>query len=146
MHLRETRLFQCPPNCESWWLLFGVSDCAAQPHLPGDLRVTKCEQSPGSEREVTATPLSESPASPSCPSLPPHGHSADPTGSLAVRPVVRPIVTEHYRLGYQECLSEAMHFLVEVEGYFAGDSLCVKLISHLQKHCDKIVKGMAAWQ
>jgi len=48
---------------------------------------------------------------------------------------------EHYRLGYQECLSETMHFLVEVEGYFAGDSLCVQLINHLQKHCEKIVKG-----
>ncbi|XP_034230171.1 transcription factor cwo-like isoform X2 [Thrips palmi] len=107
-------------------------DCVAAPHLPGDLRVTKCEQSPGSDRDVT--PLSEAPATP-----PPNGLGADPTG--AIRPVVRPIVTEHYRLGYQECLSEAMHFLVEVEGYFAGDSLCVKLISHLQKHCDKIVKG-----
>jgi hypothetical protein len=50
---------------------------------------------------------------------------------------------EHYRLGYQECLSETMHFLVEVEGYFAGDSLCVQLINHLQKHCEKIVKGQS---
>ncbi|XP_049863375.1 transcription factor cwo isoform X2 [Schistocerca gregaria] len=52
-----------------------------------------------------------------------------------------PIVLEHYRLGYQECLSETMHFMVEVEGYFAGDPLCVQLINHLQKHCDKILKG-----
>jgi hypothetical protein len=52
-----------------------------------------------------------------------------------------PIIIEHYRLGYQECLSEAMHFLVEVEGFFAGDPLCVQLINHLQKHCDKILKG-----
>jgi hypothetical protein len=56
-------------------------------------------------------------------------HSS-PTGSSAA---------EHYRLGYQECLSEAMHFLVEVEGYFARDALCVQLISHLQQHCDKIL-------
>ena len=53
----------------------------------------------------------------------------------------QPIVAEHYRLGYHECLSETMHFLVEVEGFFAGDSLCVQLINHLQKHCDKILKG-----
>nr|UQF78879.1 clockwork orange [Gampsocleis gratiosa] len=52
-----------------------------------------------------------------------------------------PIVVEHYRLGYQECLSEAMHFMVEVEGFFAGDPLCVQLINHLQKHCDRILKG-----
>ncbi|XP_069703273.1 transcription factor cwo isoform X2 [Periplaneta americana] len=56
-------------------------------------------------------------------------------------PTGGPIVIEHYRLGYQECLSEAMHFLVEVEGFFAGDPLCVQLINHLQKHCDKILKG-----
>ncbi|KDR16323.1 Hairy/enhancer-of-split related with YRPW motif protein 2 [Zootermopsis nevadensis] len=56
-------------------------------------------------------------------------------------PTGGPIITEHYRLGYQECLSEAMHFLVEVEGFFAGDTLCVQLINHLQKHCDKILKG-----
>ncbi|KAJ1522193.1 hypothetical protein ONE63_002501 [Megalurothrips usitatus] len=100
--------------------------------LPGDLRVTKCEQSqsPVSDR-AEATSLPENASTPPTP----------PPADAALRPVVRPIVTEHYRLGYQECLSEAMHFLVEVEGYFAGDSLCVKLISHLQKHCDKIVKG-----
>ncbi|XP_054275981.1 uncharacterized protein LOC128995103 isoform X4 [Macrosteles quadrilineatus] len=51
------------------------------------------------------------------------------------------ITEEHYRLGYHECLSETMHFLVEVEGMFAGDKLCVQLISHLQRHCDKILKG-----
>jgi hypothetical protein len=52
------------------------------------------------------------------------------------------IIEEHYRLGYHECLSETMHFLVEVEGMFAGDKLCVQLISHLQRHCDKILKGL----
>lgn len=57
-------------------------------------------------------------------------------------PKTPPIIAEHYRLGYHECLSETMHFLVEVEGFFAGDALCVQLISHLQKHCDKILKGM----
>jgi hypothetical protein len=56
-------------------------------------------------------------------------------------PAGGPIIIEHYRLGYQECLSEAMHFLVEVEGFFAGDPLCVQLINHLQKHCDKILRG-----
>lgn len=54
------------------------------------------------------------------------------------------ITEEHYRLGYHECLSETMHFLVEVEGMFAGDKLCVQLISHLQRHCDKILKGKTA--
>lgn len=54
------------------------------------------------------------------------------------------MIEEHYRLGYHECLSETMHFLVEVEGMYAGDKLCVQLISHLQRHCDKILKGQCA--
>ncbi|XP_072155066.1 uncharacterized protein [Bemisia tabaci] len=51
------------------------------------------------------------------------------------------IIPEHFRLGFQECLSEAMHFLVEVEGFFANDSFCVQFMNHLQKHCDKILKS-----
>lgn len=35
-------------------------------------------------------------------------------------------------------MSETMRFLVEVEGYFARESFCVRLISHLQKHCDDL--------
>lgn len=65
--------------------------------------------------------------------------SYSPPESIATKS--QPIIAEHYRLGYHECLSETMHFLVEVEGFFAGDSLCVQLINHLQKHCDKILKG-----
>ncbi|XP_052120920.1 uncharacterized protein LOC113209439 isoform X2 [Frankliniella occidentalis] len=105
-------------------------DCSTAGPGPGDLRVTKCEQSPGSDRGEAA----ETEAASETTTTPPPADSA-------LRPVVRPIVTEHYRLGYQECMQEAMHFLVEVEGYLAKDSLCVKLISHLQKHCDRIVKG-----
>jgi hypothetical protein len=52
------------------------------------------------------------------------------------------IVVEHYRLGFQECLAETMHFLVEDEGCYANDPLCVQLINHLQAHCDKITKGI----
>ncbi|XP_075235567.1 transcription factor cwo [Lycorma delicatula] len=47
------------------------------------------------------------------------------------------IFAEHYRQGYHECLSEAMHFLVDVEGFYSNDSLCVALFNHLTKHCDK---------
>ncbi|XP_023223553.1 transcription factor cwo-like isoform X1 [Centruroides sculpturatus] len=47
-----------------------------------------------------------------------------------------------YRLGFQECMSETVRFLVEIEGVYAGDGLCVRLVNHLQKHFDKIVGGM----
>ncbi|XP_044744021.1 transcription factor cwo isoform X2 [Chrysoperla carnea] len=47
--------------------------------------------------------------------------------------------SEHYRLGFQECMSETMRFLVEVEGFFAREALCVKLINHLQAHCEAIL-------
>ncbi|XP_050716877.1 transcription factor cwo-like isoform X2 [Eriocheir sinensis] len=46
---------------------------------------------------------------------------------------------EQFHLGYQECMSETMQFLVESEGFFSGDSLCVRLMNHLTKHCDKIL-------
>ncbi|KAK7080054.1 hypothetical protein SK128_024216 [Halocaridina rubra] len=48
---------------------------------------------------------------------------------------------EQYHLGYQECLSETMQFLVESEGFFSGDSLCVRLMNHLSKHCEKILSS-----
>ncbi|XP_031332268.1 transcription factor cwo isoform X2 [Photinus pyralis] len=46
--------------------------------------------------------------------------------------------SEHYRLGYQECMSEAMRFLVEVEGHFPREAICIRLLTHLQKHCDTL--------
>ena len=44
-------------------------------------------------------------------------------------------------MGYHECLTETMHFLVEKEGLYAGNSFCVRLMSHLQKHFDKLGRG-----
>ncbi|CAH1974049.1 unnamed protein product [Acanthoscelides obtectus] len=49
--------------------------------------------------------------------------------------------TEHYRLGYQECMSEAMRFMVEVEGHFPREAVCVRLLNHLQKHCESISRS-----
>lgn len=34
-----------------------------------------------------------------------------------------------------------MQFLVESEGFFSGDSLCVRLMNHLTKHCEKILNS-----
>ena len=45
------------------------------------------------------------------------------------------------RVGYHECLTETMHFLVEKEGLYAGDPTCVRLINHLQKHYDQLSKN-----
>lgn len=68
-------------------------------------------------------------------------HSMHPEDSVdsVSHSTVASTAAEHYRLGFQECLSETMHFLVEVEGFFARDSLCVQLINHLQQHCEKIL-------
>ncbi|KAK6638483.1 hypothetical protein RUM43_006750 [Polyplax serrata] len=63
--------------------------------------------------------------------------SRDPVGVS----VNQPLTVKHFRMGYLECMSEAMHFLVEVQGYFAGDSLCVQMVNHLRKHCDKMLIG-----
>nr|ALT07181.1 bHLH transcription factor Hey [Dastarcus helophoroides] len=51
--------------------------------------------------------------------------------------------SEHYRLGYQECMSETMRFMVEVEGHFSHEAICVRLLNHLQKHCASICRGPA---
>ncbi|XP_034935693.1 hairy/enhancer-of-split related with YRPW motif protein 1-like isoform X2 [Chelonus insularis] len=69
---------------------------------------------------------------------PVHTHPEDSIDSVS-HSTSASTAAEHYRLGFQECLSETMHFLVEAEGFFARDSLCVQLVSHLQQHCEKIV-------
>ena len=48
---------------------------------------------------------------------------------------------ESFRVGYHECLTESMHFLVEKEGLYSGNSFCVRLMAHLQKHYEKLGKG-----
>jgi len=45
---------------------------------------------------------------------------------------------ESFRVGYHECLTESMHFLVEKEGLYSGNSFCVRLMAHLQKHYDRL--------
>ncbi|GBN66739.1 Transcription factor cwo [Araneus ventricosus] len=51
-----------------------------------------------------------------------------------------------YRLGYHECMSETVRFMVESEGLFTGDGVCVRLINHLQKHYDKVAGGLCYTQ
>ncbi|XP_046480840.1 hairy/enhancer-of-split related with YRPW motif protein 1 isoform X3 [Neodiprion pinetum] len=67
-----------------------------------------------------------------------HSHTDDSVDSVS-HSATASSAADNYRLGFQECLSETMHFLVDVEGFFARDSLCVQLISHLQQHCDKML-------
>ena len=39
-----------------------------------------------------------------------------------------------------------MHFLVEREGLYSGNSFCVRLMSHLQKHFDKLGRGRNSYE
>ncbi|XP_066258114.1 transcription factor cwo-like isoform X1 [Euwallacea similis] len=48
---------------------------------------------------------------------------------------------EHYRLGYQECIAEVMRFMVEIENHHPREPLCLRLLNHLQKHCEQISKA-----
>ncbi len=48
---------------------------------------------------------------------------------------------EGFRIGYQECLSEMSHALVEVVGLFSEDDLCVSLRKHLKRHLEEISAG-----
>ncbi|XP_043502490.1 hairy/enhancer-of-split related with YRPW motif-like protein isoform X2 [Polistes fuscatus] len=71
---------------------------------------------------------------------PVHAHPEDSVDSIShSTAAAASTAAEHYRLGFQECLSETMHFLIEVEGFYARDSLCVQLTNHLQQHCEKIL-------
>lgn len=45
---------------------------------------------------------------------------------------------KHFKLGYQEAMSEAIRFMVEFEGLFAGDGLCLRMVNHLHKHIDSL--------
>lgn len=38
-------------------------------------------------------------------------------------------------------MSEAMRFMVEVEGHFPREAICVRLLNHLQKHCESICRA-----
>ena len=48
---------------------------------------------------------------------------------------------ESFRVGYHECLTESMHFLVEKQGLYSGDPFIVRMMSHLQKHFDRLGKA-----
>jgi YRPW motif-containing protein len=45
---------------------------------------------------------------------------------------------ESFRVGYHECLTESMHFLVEKQGMYSADPFCLRMMSHLQKHYDRL--------
>lgn len=47
-----------------------------------------------------------------------------------------------FRLGFQECLSEAVRFLVEIEGLFTGDGLCRRMMDHLHNHMASMNNGI----
>ncbi|XP_025417491.1 uncharacterized protein LOC112688489 isoform X2 [Sipha flava] len=51
------------------------------------------------------------------------------------------LVAEQYKMGFFECLTETMQYLVEGHGYPPGHGLCLSLINHLQNHCAQIIKG-----
>ncbi|VVC44210.1 Hypothetical protein CINCED_3A001387 [Cinara cedri] len=51
------------------------------------------------------------------------------------------LISEQYKMGFFECLTETMQYLVEGHGYPPGHGLCLSLINHLQNHCAQIVKG-----
>ena len=55
--------------------------------------------------------------------------------------LTRTASVESFRVGYHECLTECMHFLVEKQGLYSADSFCVRMKSHLQKHFDRLGKA-----
>lgn len=52
--------------------------------------------------------------------------------------------SDHYRLGYQECISKTMRFMVEIEGHFPREAICIRLLNHLQQHCETLCRTATA--
>jgi hypothetical protein len=52
------------------------------------------------------------------------------------------LMADQYKMGFLECLTETMQYLVEGHGYPPNHGLCLSLINHLQQHCAQIVKGI----
>ncbi|XP_050435931.1 transcription factor cwo isoform X2 [Adelges cooleyi] len=50
------------------------------------------------------------------------------------------LITEQYKMGFFECLTETMQYLVEGHGYPPRHGLCLSLINHLQEHCAQVIK------
>jgi len=53
------------------------------------------------------------------------------------------LIAKQYKMGFFECLTETMQYLVEGHGYPPGHGLCLSLINHLQNHCSQIIKGIS---
>eukprot|EP00096_Caligus_rogercresseyi_P007063 TRINITY_DN2438_c1_g1_i1.p1 TRINITY_DN2438_c1_g1~~TRINITY_DN2438_c1_g1_i1.p1 ORF type:complete len:522 (+),score=154.02 TRINITY_DN2438_c1_g1_i1:16-1581(+) len=47
----------------------------------------------------------------------------------------------YFKLGYDECTTEVINFLVESEAFYVGDSLCVRLTRHLGRSFNVKYKG-----
>ncbi|XP_035904009.1 transcription factor cwo [Anopheles stephensi] len=47
---------------------------------------------------------------------------------------------EQYRLGYNECLTEAAKFMMRER----GEEMCFRMVAHLKEHCNEIMKGELA--
>ena len=41
---------------------------------------------------------------------------------------------DSFRLGFQECLSETVNYMLEHEGIFAGDPIFHRIIKHLERY------------
>lgn len=44
---------------------------------------------------------------------------------------------EQYRLGYNDCLTEAAKFILRER----GEEMCYRMVAHLKEHCNEIMKG-----
>lgn len=98
-----------------------------------------CEYSPFARKGVFVASSGTPGSSSSSPPIPqggrvgaaatiPNDRNSDGNGNqLAV------VAEENFQHGFQECISETMHFLIECKGIHPGDSLCVQLAKYLNE-------------
>lgn len=65
----------------------------------------------------------------------------DPATCEVVQNLENQDTTRQHRMGYQECTSETVRFLVEAEGFYPNEGVCLRLINHLHEHYEKLVRA-----
>lgn len=73
-------------------------------------------------------------------------HPCKDPGSCEVAKATEQDHKRQFRQGYQECMSETMKFMMEVEGSWIVDGVGIRLVNHLQKHYDKLNGGLCYTQ
>ncbi|GAV04763.1 hypothetical protein RvY_14990 [Ramazzottius varieornatus] len=61
-----------------------------------------------------------------------------PQGEQDLKDPTQHSTSRSYADGYKDCFVEVLQYLVDVEGFFAGEGICARLINHTQNTIDRM--------